>query len=297
MPVNHLVKRIGFYSVYLLFRLGVGLMSLIPFRGMYALSDGLALLLDKVLRYRQQVIKDNLSKCFPSLTPQETSLLYSQFIRHLSDLFLEGIKGFTMSRDELMARYKVNNPEILDPFAQNQQSILFAGSHYNNWEWGVLIFPQWLPMQVSGIYQTVTNPYIHEFLMNRRSVFGMNLIGLDNAIQHVIDHTNHHATMILSDQSPSNMKRAIWTTFLGRNTPCLHGLGVMAKKSNFPIVYYEVTKIKRGWYEVDLKALFTDPSQFTVEEMVIAYTQEVEKTILKAPQYWLWSHRRWKRAG
>lgn len=258
------------------------------------LADGLCFFLFHVVKYRANVIEDNLTRCFPSLGNAEIRSLRYQFTRHLSDLFLEGLKGFSMDKNELKKRYRVKNPEILEANYKLRQSILFAGSHYNNWEWGVLIYNQWLTHQVSGIYQVVKNPYIHQYLMKRRARWGMNLISARNAIPSIIENEDIHAVMILSDQSPSNMNRAIWTEFLGRKTPCLHGLEVMAKKTNFPVFYYEVKKIKRGFYETSIELLIENPSLEKSEEITKKYMRRLEQTILQEPLHWLWSHRRWK---
>lgn len=263
---------------------------------MYFMSDCLAFLFRNILRYRHRVISENLRNCFPDKSESEIKHLHTSFVSHLADIFLEGLKGFTMNDTELLQRYRVTNPECIQTSDSIDKSILFAGSHYNNWEWGVLIFNRALPIQVSGIYQIVQNKYIHQYLMHRRARWGMNLISVDNAIRTIADYPDRHAVMILSDQTPNNMKRAIWVDFLGRDTPCLHGLGVMAIKTGFPIYYYEVKKVKRGYYEITIEPLIPNPKEYTVEDITIRYTHRVEKTILQAPEYWLWSHNRWKRA-
>jgi len=283
------------YLIYLLFRLSVGLISIIPFAILYALSDLLAFIFIHLIKYRYKVIRTNLVQSFPELSEREIEKLHIHFLHHLADIFLEGIKGFSMSKETLLTRYQVKNPEIFSTHSIQGKSILLAGSHYNNWEWGVLIFNQALPLQVSGIYQIVKNPYIQQYLMKRRARWGMNLISVQNAIQTIISYPKQHAVMILSDQSPSNIKSAIWLDFLNQDTPCLHGLGVMAIKTGFPIYYYEVIKVKRGYYEIQINTLVADPSKETVESITQLYYKVLEATIKKAPQYWLWSHRRWKR--
>jgi len=289
------LKKLTAYFIYLLFRLSVGAISIIPFFLLYRLSDALSFAFKFILRYRYKVIRTNLSNAFPELKEAELRSLHYRFIEHLSDIFLEGIKGFSMSRNELLERYKVHQPETLLNSLGPDQSVLLAGSHYNNWEWGVLIFNQALPIQVSGIYQIVKNPFIHKFLMKRRARWGMNLISVNNAIQTITTYPEKHAVMILSDQSPSNMKSAIWLNFLNQETPCLHGLGVMGIKTGFPVYYYEVLKPRRGYYEVHLQPLIKDPSSESVESITAKYYMALEKTIRQAPEYWLWSHKRWKR--
>ncbi len=282
--------------VYLLFRLGVGSMRIIPMPVLYLLSDGTAWLLRDIVRYRRRIVDDNLLRCFPELSADGRRQLTRDFYSALADWFLEGIKGFTMSREALMARYRVVNPAILDQHLREGRSVLLAGSHLNNWEWGVLIYNQWFGHQVCGVYQVVSNPYIHRFLMRRRARFGMQLISARNAVQQIVSLPDPVAAMVLSDQSPVNMKYAIWTEFLGRRTPCLHGLEAMARKTGFPVYYYEVTRPARGYYETRLHLLTDDPASLPPDAITIRYMHLLEASIRRAPSRWLWSHRRWKRA-
>ena len=284
------------YVIYCIFRLMVGLFAILPLSYLYKLSDGLSFILQYVIRYRKSVVMENLTACFPEKSKEEINAIQKAFYSHLADIFLEGLKGFTMSDTELKERYKVVDPSILQKAKEDNVSILLAGSHYNNWEWGVLILNQWLDHQVSGIYQIVKNTFIHNYLMKTRSRWGMHLISAKNAIKSIITFEGTHAVMILSDQSPSNMRHAHWVHFLNRDTPCTHGLEVMAKKTNYPIYYMYVTKPRRGYYEVFIDPLITQPGQYEAETITAIYTKRLEETIKKQPQYWLWSHDRWKRA-
>lgn len=284
------------FTIYLLFRLLVGIFALIPFWLLYLISDAIRFLLQFVLRYRLEVVSSNLRRAFPGLSPAQIAKIRSAFYKSLSDWFLEGIKGFSMSEKSLKNRYRMESTDQLDKYFQEGRSVLFAGSHFNNWEWGVLIFNKLVPHQICGIYQVVSNPFIHEFLMRRRARFGMHLISARQAVSTITSLGGVNAIMTLSDQSPVNMEYAIWLDFLGTKTPFLHGLEAMAQKTHFPVVYYEVLREKRGYYRIKTKILVEHPEQTAREEITSLYADALEKTIRTQPAQWLWSHRRWKRA-
>lgn len=290
-----MITRSIAYLIYLAFRILVGFFAIIPFRMIYVISDGLRFMLQYVIRYRSNVITSNLERVFPACTKQQIYTLRSEFYKALTDWFLEGLKGFTLSEGSLKKRYAMNPCEEMDELFRQGKSVLFAGSHYNNWEWGVLIFNKIVKHQICGIYQVVSNTYIHEYLMKRRARFGMKLISAQGAVATITGMEGVNAVMTLSDQSPVNMDYAIWLDFLGTKTPFLHGLEAMAKKTGYPVVYYEVKQYKRGFYEINARLLVADPTETETGNITQLYAAALEATIKKNPARWLWSHRRWKR--
>jgi Kdo2-lipid IVA lauroyltransferase/acyltransferase len=264
---------------------------------LYALSDGIAYLLRNVLKYRLTVVRINVNAALTGLDKAAKAQIENKFYKTLSDNFIESIKGFSCSLEFLKKRYKVLNPEILKEEYNNGKSVLLAGSHYNNWEWGIQVFDSWFDHKICGIYQVVSNPWIHKYLMHKRSRYGMVLVSARNAIKNIQMLEGLHATMILNDQSPSNMERAIWYNFLGIDTPFVHGLEAIATKTNWPVYYYEVIRKKRGYYEIELSIISAEPAKAGFNEITATYASKLERTILKAPENWLWSHKRWKRIG
>ena len=99
---------------------------------------------------------------------------------------------------------------------------------------------------------------------------------------------------MIADQNPSNKEKAIWVDFLGIDTAFLHGPEVYALKLNYPVVYIDIKRVKKGFYEIELLPLVENPSIMQPGEITQLYAQAIEKRIQSAPQYWLWSHKRWK---
>jgi Kdo2-lipid IVA lauroyltransferase/acyltransferase len=274
----------------------VGLISIIPFHWLYPFSKFCALFIQKILKYRLRTVKNNLQSVQHNLNLSNLDESINQFYRFLTFNILESIKGFTTPLDKLQSRYRITNPELVETYFSQKKSVLFIGSHYNNWEWGIQVFNLMFPHQVCGIYQQVSNPFIHRYLMKIRTRGGMKLISYSNAINQILSMQELNLIMILADQSPSNMEKAVWANFLGRKTPFVHGLEAMGKKTKWPIVYYEVILQKPGYYEIILHSLTANPENEAPNEITSKYASILEKTIQKDPSYWLWSHKRWKHA-
>lgn len=280
---------------YLLVRFIVGWFRWVPFWAIYALSDGLRWLLFSVFGYRKKVIFENLRRSFPEKTETEIAEIARLFYKNLCDITLEGFKGLTLSRDEIMRRYRFKNPEAVNFFLEKKRPIILTGMHYCNWEWGVLSFSLWLKGQVIGIYKPLSNKRVEHFLNKKRGQWGMELCHPKNTRQAVEAHKNSAAIFILmADQSPSNAATAQWHQFLNQPTACIHGVETIALAHKIPVWQFEVERTGRGFYEINLAPVCLDPAEKKPTEITADYLRGIEKIILKKPENWLWSHKRWK---
>jgi len=271
-------------------------LSKLPLKILYILSDALYLLLFKVLKYRKKVVLDNIQTCFPKKTPKQINILVANFYRHLADLIVEGIKGFNLNEQEILNRVHYKNVDVINDLLAQNKKVIFTGAHYNSWELAALATPLAVKGKVYAIYTPLTNDFINQKLKTSRSKTGIYFIG-PKEVKEVFEQNKEEAfTMVfLTDQSPSNAKRAHWTTFLGRETGVLFGAEKYAKAYHCAMVYGEMTKQKRGYYSLEVSLLANKTEDMEHGALTELHTKATEKTILKDPTYWLWTHRRWKR--
>lgn len=285
------------YFSYLIFRTFVGCFKLIPFRMVYQLSNFVSFLLCKVIKYRKNLVVSNIEKVFPNFQEKEKSDLLKKSYSNLADILLEGIKGVSMNRKQLINRYKYINPEIIDDCFQKNKSIILATGHYNNWEWAALSTPYFFKHQIVGIYKKLSNTYIDKYFKKSRSNTGIILYELNETSEGFKKQSNEHKPslfLMAGDQSPSNTKKAYWTMFLNQKTPCLHGIENYSRAYNLPIVYCNIQRVKRGFYELELSWLLQNPSEYKEGQITALYMNKLEEIIKEKPGNWLWSHNRWK---
>ncbi|MDD3741508.1 MAG: lysophospholipid acyltransferase family protein, partial [Bacteroidales bacterium] len=248
-----------------------------------------------VFKYRRQVVFDNVRNSFPDKAENECKKIVKNFYQHLSDITLESIKSMSISEKSLKRHYLVKNTEIADKYFSEGKSILCLTSHYGNWEYGILATNNSISHQAIALYLPLTNKYSEHFGLKRRKRFGMKLVAVQETKKIFEEKPDKPVAIIMAaDQSPSNLERAIWTNFLNRDTACLHGPEAYAKKTNLPVVYLKISKIKRGQYSLEFENLIENPQEYAPEEITKLYFKRLEKDIIERPEYWLWSHRRWK---
>ncbi len=284
------------YISYIFFRLLIFVFWLTPFFILYIYSEIAYFLLYKVFKYRVSTVQKNLKNSFPEKSAKERLRIEKLFYKNLSDITLEGIKGMSMSKKALLKRYRVTNPELTDKYFKQNKNIIGVGSHYANWEWGVLSFSLQYTHQTFGLYKPLSNKYIDNYVKSSRAAWGMNLIPIKETAKRFNEEREIPSMyFMVSDQSPSNNKFAKKIQFLNQETYCLHGVERYAKMKDWPVVYGDVQRVKRGYYEVTINVITENPKETDDGEITQKFMLILEEIINKKPEDWLWSHKRWKR--
>jgi KDO2-lipid IV(A) lauroyltransferase len=252
------------------------------------------LLLITIFPYRKKIIETNLRNSFPELSDVENRKLRNKFYRHFADLVLEGIKNLSISKKELSKRFVLKNPELINGILAKNQSIMLISGHYGNWERMITSLASWFDCKTIGIGMPLTNSFWDKALNERRSRFGLKVAHSGN-YKATIDPTEPKVILVLSDQSPSNSENSYWMNFLNQQTAVLFGAEFMANDQKFLPVFFQTIKVKRGYYQIEVIPFDGEITYTQYGEITKWHTQMLEKIILKQPEFWLWSHKRWKR--
>jgi Kdo2-lipid IVA lauroyltransferase/acyltransferase len=271
-------------------------LSKLPLPALYVLSDLLRFVLYRMVGFRKKVVFTNLRNAFPELSEAERRRIAGRFYRHFCDLLVESVRMFSMGKEEVLRRCRLVNPELVQEFARQGKSLIIAAGHYSNWELAAVSYGIQSDHTVVGIYKPLANPFFDRVLQASRGRFGMELLPKQNVKPFFAENTGRlTATLFATDQSPTSRNRAYWTRFLNQDTAVLFGAENYARKYGYPLVYGKIRKLRRGYYEMEFETIAAEPEQLPVGEITERHTRVLERLILEAPEYWLWSHKRWKR--
>jgi KDO2-lipid IV(A) lauroyltransferase len=283
---------IGFYIFY-----GINwIITLLPLRILYVFSDLLFLFLYFFPGYRRKVTKQNLINSFPGKSSEELSEISKRFYRHLADLFVETLKLTHLSNEELKRRFTITNPELLEQLYNSGRDLAVVHSHYNNWEWLVCL-PLYTKYKTTSIYKPLQNRLFDRFINSLRTRNNMSLTPMRHVIRDINENRKQNIRTLygfIADQTPALPDIRYWTTFLNQETPVYLGIEKIAVRYDMSVVFFNVQKIRRGYYSLTVELLFNQTAglpEFTVTE---AHVKRLEKQIMEKPEYWIWTHRRWK---
>jgi len=250
-----------------------------------------------VFPYRKKVILKNIERSFPELNTQQQKQIAQNFYKHFADLLIEGIKNLTISKKELQKRMIVKNPELMQKLFEKGKNVILVSGHYNNWEWLISAQNFLFPHQAFGIGMPMTSKFWDKKVNEQRQRFGMKVVHAKNyKAAFKAFKEQPIAVLNLSDQAPPDAEKSYWTTFLNQPTPVLFGTEFMANEYDFAVVFFVIRKRKRGYYELELNLITDNSKELKYGEITEAHTLLLEKEIIQHPEFWLWSHKRWKRA-
>lgn len=272
------------------------LISILPFRLLYALSDVLYFFIFRIFKYRKKVVKSNLRLVFPKKSKEEIEDISSKFYHHLCDMILEAIKAMTISEASMMKRYKFTNLDLIHDLGKKNKSIMLMCAHYGSWEWIFILQPQ-IQHKGYAVYKRLANKYFDRLVKRIRAKFDSHLITTKETFDILTEaHKKGELTIngFASDQSPKADKALHWNEFMGITVPMYTGAESIAKKFNMAVVFFSVTRMKRGYYQTTFETITETPKDFKDFEITDLFFNLVEQQILEAPQYYLWTHKRWK---
>ncbi|MDR1585430.1 MAG: lysophospholipid acyltransferase family protein [Prevotellaceae bacterium] len=276
----------------------VWLLTLLPLRALYLISDFAYIIVYYVAGYRKKTVRINLRNSFPQKTDREIRKIERRFYRSFCDTFIEALKKLHISDEEMMRRFTFEKPEILIKHFEEGKSIILMTAHYGNWEWfSSFSLHTGGKYCVTQVYQQQKSKNFNGFMLYLRSRFSTVNIEQKQALRAIIRIKQEGITTVfglLSDQSPKRSSTHYRTRFLNQDTPVITGAETFAKKTNFPVIFGKVSRTKRGYYRMEFIPIALDPAKTTDFEITETYMRLLEKVIEEEPAYWLWTHKRWK---
>jgi len=270
--------------------------SRLPFRLLYLLSDGFFFIIYTVVRYRRKVVRENLALVFPEKSPRERQRISRSFYAHMCDMFLEMIKTLNISEEDLQKHFTFTNLDTFRQFESQGKSTVTFFPHYASWEWTIALDPH-IKSKGYGVYQTLNNKYFDLWVRQVRARLGTTLITTKESWKEMRRNKTEGIVAtygMLNDQSPTRKKARYWAPFMGITVPVHVGGEILCKKFDLPALYLKVRKIKRGYYQGTFIVLAEAPKTVPAYGITDAFFREVELAIHEAPEYYFWTHKRWK---
>ena len=275
------------------------LLSLLPLRLLYVLSDCLFVLIYYVIGYRKKVVRENLASPFPEKSAEELRKVERGFYHFFCDYLVESLKMMTISSEQQKKRMQFEGVELIEQCVKEGQSVAMYLGHYCNWEW-VSSFPLWLTekVQCGQIYHPIENKDFDRLFLRSRQRQGALCIPMQDTLRKILEFRRAGQPIVvgyIADQKPHWVNIHHWVDFLHHDTPVLTGTERIVRKVNHAVVYLDMQRVRRGYYKGVLHLITREPGKLAEFELTDIYYCYLEASIRRAPEFWLWSHKRWAR--
>ncbi|MEP1488086.1 MAG: lysophospholipid acyltransferase family protein [Algibacter sp.] len=285
--------------VYILVYPLLWFISILPFRLLYIVSDGVYILLYRIIGYRKKVVTENLKLAFPDKAEKEIAVIRKKFYHHLCDMILEAVKSITISEAEMKKRYVFTNVEEIHQLEKENKSVILFMGHYASWEW-IFILQKHVNHKGYAVYKQLSNKYFDALVKRIRAKYNSHLITTKETFPILVRAKRDNQLTFngfVFDQSPKANKAMHWQDFMGVEVPVHVGAEILAKRLDMATLFLKVKKVKRGYYSATFMDVIKDSKTFENYEITNAALKRVEEQIHEAPEYYLWTHKRWKHRG
>ncbi|HOB83400.1 MAG TPA: lysophospholipid acyltransferase family protein [Bacteroidales bacterium] len=286
------MATLGFYIFYSI----VWVITLLPLRVLYLFSDLLFPLVCYFPGYRRKVVAENLRNAFPGKNEKERAIIQRRFYRHFCDLAVEILKLTHMSDKQLMRRMTINNKALPDRLYNEGRDVVAVLGHYGNWEW-TSIMSRYTELRNVPIYKPLNNKHFDRFMLSLRIRNNCDPVPMSMVVREIIRNRKEKTLAMygfISDQTPARAEIRYRTEFLNQDTPVFLGTEKIASKYDMAVVFINVQKVRRGYYTMTPELLFEHSAGQPEYLITRTHVKRLEEVIREKPEYWLWSHRRWK---
>ena len=270
--------------------------SWLPFRLLYFISDLFYYFLYYVIKYRRKVVRKNLELSKVAKSTKDLIRIEKRFYRHLTDVFFEMFKFYSISPEEMKKRFYIENPEIFYELEKKNKSVMFMTSHYGGFEW-FLSINYHVPQLPFAVYTPLSNKSLDSLIKKFRLRHGSKLISRYKAGSYIKKQIKKNKLFLYgmaADQSAQIRSITYWKEFLGVKVPVFTGSERIAKQHDIPVVFGKVVKIKRGYYKVVVDLISEFPNEYKNYQITDIYLKKLEKQIREIPEYYYWTHNRFK---
>ena len=271
-------------------------LSILPHFILYGIADFLYIILYKLVGYRTKVVRKNLNLSFPEKSKAELVIVERTFYRHLCDIFIEMLKALTISKKQVLKRFKFNNMELINQHLSQNKGVILVCGHYSSWE-GMLSIGYHIDGKGYAVYTPLSNKYFERLIVKSRKKHQIYLGSRYDVLQDIAKHQSNKEAYIYglaADQSPQPKARSYWRTFMGVEVPVFTGGERMAKQFDLPVVFADINRFKRGYYEINISLITDKPNETKENEITDIFTETLEAQILKNPSQYFWTHNRFK---
>lgn len=262
----------------------------------------------RCLGFRYQVVSQNLDLAFSKeKTPEEIRDLKKKVFQQIGTLFLEIVRNFTVSREQMLRELYVA-PDILakiDAMKAKNQGAVFISAHIANWElFACGMAGRGYPVSIIG--KRMSNPISQALIEQRRLNTGVQMIYAGKTIEKMKATLNQGGMIGFMVDQHMGGKKSINANFFGHPVGCIRSLVGLVRDTGCPIIPMCAFRNSDGTHFVkmldELPYLQAEDSIVDPEERILReewlntqqYQNAIEQLVRFRPEQWLWMHRRWK---
>lgn len=293
---NTKFKAVFFHPRYWItwFWLGVWrLVTILPYRVLYVLGQGIGLLLYLLPTRRKHIARTNIALCLPELDASERKSLLRDNFRSMGIALMEVGMAWWWPKQRLQKWITLEGLEHLQ--RATDRGVILVGMHFTTLEIGGAALTS--AIEIDGMYKAHSNPVYDYIQLKGRvshNVSGCNLFDRKDMRGTLKCLRNGRVLWYLPDQD-YGLNQSLFAPFFGIPAATVHATSRMAMKTNASVIPVTFTRLPNaGGYKVTIEAALDNFPSDDIFSDTCRINQLVEQYVRAQPDQYLWVHRRFK---
>lgn len=268
------------------------LLVFLPYRWQLFFGKIIGHLFYLLAKYRREIAQTNIRLCFPERSAAEQEKLVRDHFHAMGMTIAEAAMSWWGKEEDLKKLLQIENIEHFNNALKQGKGAIILGAHYTTGEISARLFS--FEHELSVSYQKLRNPLFNQVLYNGRKRMVDRIFARDD-IRSVIRHIRkNHPVWVATDQD-AGRENSVFVPFFGQLAATQTATSRLARLTKAPVIPYFSQRLEnaRGYKITLYPALENFPGD-SEEEDVLRTNQLLEKLIRKAPEQYLWLHRRFK---
>lgn len=254
--------------------------------------------LRRVVRYRYNVIMRQLRESFPQRSESELQDICNKYYDHLAEMIVGTLSLAAMNDKKRAKSTEFNLTSGFDRVIEGRNVVVLT-SHYGFWEIALNLYLYTPNHHLVVAYRPLTSRIMDKLYARLRSYDRVDVVASRQFMRHYVANRHgidgrHLVVGLISDQNCPITKGCCWHRFLNHDSLFFDGGEQLALKFGLPVFYLELERLGAGRYRHNYTQIFDGSEEVKPHEITERYVRCLERTIEKQPEFWMWSHKRWK---
>ena len=221
-----------------------------------------------------------------------------RYYRHLAEMIVDTLSLAGMNDKKRAENTEFNLPENFHELLKGKNAIVLS-SHYGFWEIALNLYLATPNHRLVVAYRPLTSSIVDKLYKRLRNNPYVDVVPSKQLVRHYVANRNgiegkNLVVGLIADQNCPPTKGCCWHSFLNHDSLFFDGGEQLAMKFGLPVFYMELERIAAGRYRHNYTILYDGSEEVKPHEITERYVRCLERTIEAKPEYWMWSHRRWK---
>lgn len=268
------------------------LMAQLPFRLLLLIGRGLGWLFKVMLKSRRQVVRKNLTACFPHLDPVAIDELINQNYRETGMMVSQTLRTFLNRSPRYFKDLKIEGMQHLHNCLDQGQGVLLVSGHFTALDVGGRVICEQFP--VAGVYRPHKNA-VQEYVVKRsRLTYAKKMFSRDE-LKGIVKHLKSAGVVWYAPDQDYRRGQSLFSNFFGIPASTITATHQLARISQCKVMFFAVKRIEhKPYYELSLSAPLENFPTQNVQADIDRINQGIEQMVKQAPSQYLWLHKRFK---